>query len=166
MYPFGRREQVLTATWTASRGVEVTYSDLPDPWLSALDRLSHDLLVRQYGGCIEHIDWVAEYDPEGGAGWLMSSVTIAGRRPGRLGCSGSGAPVDADEEIILVSMADLVQNEVADVCTAWLWGDEGGFMSSGLIGEVAMWKDRKGSTTRIGDLVRLRPRWPLTRRTW
>lgn len=144
---------MLTATWTASRGVEVNYSDLPDPWLSALDRLSRDLRVRQYGGGIEHIDWAAEYDPEGGAVWLMSSVTIAGRRPGGLGCSGSGAPVDADEEIVLVSVADLVQNQVADVGTAWPWGDEGGFMNSGLIGEIAVWKDRKGSTTRIGDLI-------------
>lgn len=50
--------------------------DLPDPWLRAIHRLSRDLHVRQYSGLIEHIDWVAEYDPDGGAVWLASAVTI------------------------------------------------------------------------------------------
>ena len=62
---FPNREQVLTGTWTPSSGVEITDADLPDPWLRAIHRLSRDLHVRQYSGLIEHIDWVAEYDPDG-----------------------------------------------------------------------------------------------------
>ncbi|WP_143069523.1 hypothetical protein [Rhodococcus maanshanensis] len=123
MVPFDHREQVLTATWTPQDGVRVTFSDLPDPWLISLDRLGRDLKVRQYGGDVERIDWVAEYDPEGGWVWLLSSVTIAGHRPSGLGVSGMGASVDDDEEKVLMSMADLVQNEVAESGTAWPWGD-------------------------------------------
>ncbi|SNT40191.1 hypothetical protein SAMN05421642_11747 [Rhodococcoides kyotonense] len=144
---------MLTATWNPSRGVEVTHADLPDPWLRALDRLSHDLHVRQYGGDIEHIDWVAEYDPDGGAVWLRSSVTIVGQRAGGLGGNGMGASMDAHEDVALCSMADLVQTEVAEVGTAWPWGDAGGFMSPALVDEAAVWVDKGGNTIRIGDLA-------------
>ncbi|KZF05454.1 MAG: hypothetical protein WBD41_30805 [Rhodococcus sp. (in: high G+C Gram-positive bacteria)] len=150
MHPF--REQVLTAIWTPL-GVEVTQCDLPDPWLRGLDQLSHDLRARRYGDDIEHIDWVAEYDPDGGAVWLTSSITIAGEKPGGFRGNGMGATVDADEETALVSMADLVQTEIAEVGTAWPWGDTGGFMHPTLADNVAVWTDRTGNTTRIGDLV-------------
>lgn len=144
---------MLTATWTPPRGVEITHADLPDPWLRALDRLSHDLHVRQYGGDIEHIGWVAEYDPDGGAVWLRSSVTIVDQRAGGFGGNGMGAPIDADEEVASMSMADLVQTEVAEVGTAWPWGNAGGFMSPTLDNEVAVWRNRNGRPTRIGDLA-------------
>ncbi|WP_155290263.1 hypothetical protein [Rhodococcoides fascians] len=85
--------------------------------------------MRQYSGLIEHIDWVAEYDPDGGAVWLASAVTITGRRANGLNGNGTGANIDADEDAALWSMADLVQNAVAEAHTAWPWGDAGGFMS-------------------------------------
>lgn len=50
---------MLTATWTPLRGVDVLFSDLPDVWLIALDRLARDLHMRQYGARIEHIDGIA-----------------------------------------------------------------------------------------------------------
>lgn len=152
VHPFDRREQVLTATWTPQATV-VTHCDLPDPWLRGLDRLSHDLRVRQYGGEIKHIEWVAEYDPDGGAVWLTSSVTVAGQSPGGFGVNGMGASVDADVETALVSMADLVQTDIAEVGTAWPWGDPGGFMNCMLVDDAAVWRDRNGNTTRIGDLA-------------
>lgn len=46
--------------------------------------------------------------------WLLNSVTIAGHRPGGLGVSGMGASVVDDEDKVLMSTADLVQNEVAE----------------------------------------------------
>lgn len=144
---------MLTATWTPSRGVEITHADLPDPWLLAIDRLSDDLRVRHYGGDIEHIDWVAEYDLDGGAVWLGSAVTITGKRANGLNGNGTGAHIDADEDAALWSMADLVQNAIAEAGTAWPWGDVGGFMKPQLVDELAVWKDKNGSTTRIGDLT-------------
>ncbi|MBM7241619.1 hypothetical protein HQO12_06445 [Rhodococcus fascians] len=150
---FPHREQVLTGTWTPSSGVEITHADLPDPWLRAIHRLSRDLHVRQYSGLIEHIDWVAEYDPDGGAVWLASAVTITGRRANGLNGNGTGANIDADEDAALWSMADLVQNAVAEAHTAWPWGDAGGFMSPQLVDDVAVWRDRNGGITRMGDLT-------------
>ncbi|MBY6687465.1 hypothetical protein HQ305_19720 [Rhodococcus sp. BP-149] len=150
---FPDREQVLTATWTPTRGVEITHADLPDPWLRAIERLSHDLHVRQYGGDIEHIGWVAEYDPDGGAVWLCSAITIVGQRAAGFHGNGMGAYVDADEETALWSMADLVQNAIAEVRTAWPWADAGGFMSAVLDDGIASWRDRNGNTTRIGGLA-------------
>nr|WP_296769521.1 hypothetical protein [Rhodococcus sp. (in: high G+C Gram-positive bacteria)] len=145
------RERVLTATWTPQHRLVVTSSDLPEAWLRALARLAHDVGVRQYGDAIEHIDWVALYDTDGGAVWLASAVTIAGRRNGLSG-NGTGAAIDADEETALTSMADLVQTEVAEAHTAWPWGDAGGFLGPRLVDGVAVWMDRNGLTTRIGDL--------------
>jgi hypothetical protein len=145
-------EQVLTATWTPSGGAQITYADLPDPWLRALDRLSHDLRVRQYGGDIEHIDWVAEYDPHGGAVWLKSAVTIIDQRANGLHGNGMGAQIDTEEDAALWSMADLTQNAIAEAGTAWPWGNTGGFMNPALDRGVAVWKDRNGNPIRIGDL--------------
>lgn len=144
---------MLTATWTPLRGVDVLFSDLPDVWLIALDRLARDLHVRQYGARIEHIDWMAMYDADGGAVWLGSSVTVAGHGPRGGNGSGMGASVDADVETVLVSMADLVQTEVAEVRTAWPWGEAGGFMSPQLIDGIAMWVGRDDQLARIGDLA-------------
>ncbi|WP_206509772.1 hypothetical protein [Rhodococcus sp. KRD197] len=39
-----------------------------------IERLGHDLHVRQYGSTIENIDWVAMYDQDGGAVWLEVGV--------------------------------------------------------------------------------------------
>ncbi|CCQ13586.1 putative uncharacterized protein [Rhodococcus sp. AW25M09] len=153
MHPFfEHRERVLTGSWSPSDGVRVTSSTLPEPWLIALDRLGQDLHVRQYGSRIEHIDWAAMYDPDGGAVWLESAVTVEGCDPGGLGGNGYGAQVDADVDEALVSMADLVQLRVAESHTAWPWGDEGGFMGPHLVDGVAMWIDRTGGSTPIGTL--------------
>ena len=153
MHPFvEHRERVLTGCWTAQHGVQVTSSTLPVPWLAALDRRGHDLHVRQYGSRIERIDWAAMYDPDGGAVWLESAVTVEGRRPDGLGGNGYGAQVDANVDEALVSMADLVQLQVAKAHTAWPWGDDGGFMSPHLVDGVAVWIDRTGSSTPIGAL--------------
>lgn len=152
MYFFvDHRERVLTATWTPQHGLVVTSSDLPDVWLRALARLAHDVHVRQYGDAIEHIEWVALYDTDGGAVWLASAVTTAGKRNGLSG-NGTGAAIDADEETALVSMADLVQTEVAEAHTAWPWGDAGGFLGPHLVDGIAVWKGRNGRTIRIGSL--------------
>ncbi len=144
---------MLTGRWTPSRGVEITHADLPDPWLRAIDRLSQDLHVRQYCGSIEHIEWVAEYDLDGGAVWLASAVTIAGQRANGLNGNGTGAHIDADEDAALWSMANLVQNAIAEAGAAWPWGDTGGFMSPQLVDEIAVWRDRNGGATRMGDLA-------------
>ncbi|MDZ7910254.1 MAG: hypothetical protein U5O16_00150 [Rhodococcus sp. (in: high G+C Gram-positive bacteria)] len=130
----------------------MTHSDLPDTWLDALQRLAHDLGVRQYGGDVEFIDWVAEYESDSGMVWLFSAVTVAGGSRGRLACSGIGASVDDDMELALLSMADLVQNEVAEAGIAWPWGDDGGFMRPELNNGVAVWKDKHFHVTRIGNL--------------
>lgn len=142
----------MTANWRPRRGVQVTHSDLPDPWLDALDRLARDLRVRQYGGEVEYIDWVAEYESDSGMVWLYSAVTAVGGSRGRPACSGMCASVDDDADRALLSMADLVQNEVAEAGTAWPWGDDGGFMRPELVDGVAMWRDKNRRTTRIGDL--------------
>lgn len=60
----------MTASWRPRRGVQVTHADLPDAWLDALDRLVQDLRVRQYGGDVEYIDWVAEYETDSGMVWV------------------------------------------------------------------------------------------------
>ncbi|OZE85238.1 hypothetical protein CH305_04885 [Rhodococcus sp. 15-649-2-2] len=154
MHPFlEHRERVLTGSWTPLDGARVTSSTLPEPWLSALERLGHDLQVRQHGLRIEHIEWAAMYDPDGGAVWLESAVTVEGSDPGGLGGNGYGAQVDANVDEALVSMADLVQLQVAEEHTAWPWGDEGGFMSPSLLDGVAVWIDRTGSSTPIGTLA-------------
>ncbi|MGU3438457.1 hypothetical protein ACNHUS_36290 [Actinomycetes bacterium M1A6_2h] len=131
----------------------MTHSVLLDPWVAALPRLGHDLHVRRYGNAIQRIDWVAQFDPDVDSVFFLSSVTVAGGSPGGLGGSGMGAPFDADEDTALVSMADLVQNEVADLGTAWPWGDDGGFMTAQLVDGTAVWTDRNGRSTRIGDLT-------------
>jgi hypothetical protein len=144
-----RDEQVLKAIWTEQHGVDVVSLDLPTAWADALHRLGHDLHVRQYGGSIERIDWVAEYDA--GVVFLLSDVTAAGRGPGGLGIDGGGAQVDDAEEYILTRIADVVQDQVARAHVAWPWGDSGGFMTPHLVDGVAVWDD-KGHHTLIGTL--------------
>ncbi|MDV6305556.1 hypothetical protein R3P93_23565 [Rhodococcus cerastii] len=153
---YEHRERVLTGSWTPQHGVEVASSTLPAPWLIALDRLGHDLHVRHYGSRIVHIDFAAMHDPDGGAVWLESAVTVEGRKPDGLGGNGTGAYFDDDVESVLVSMADLVQLQVARAHTAWPWGDEGGVMAPQLVDGVAVWIDRTGRSTPIGDLVESR----------
>ena len=130
----------------------MVHSDLPEPWTSALSRLGRDLRVRQYGNDIEHVDWEIGCDPEIDGVLLLSAVTVAGVDPGQFGGSWVGTRVDSDEEFALWAMADSVQNVVADLGTAWPWGDDGGFMSARLVDGVPAWKDRNGGTTRMGDL--------------
>ena len=149
---FDHRERVLTGSWTPQNGVQVTSSNLPAPWLIALDRLGHDLHVSHYGSRIAHIEFAAMHDPDGGAVWLESAVTVEGRNPHGLGGNGTGAHIDDDVERVLVSMADLVQLRVAEAHTAWPWGDEGGFMAPHLVDGVAVWTDRSGRSTPIGNL--------------
>ncbi|KAF0966027.1 hypothetical protein MLGJGCBP_00835 [Rhodococcus sp. T7] len=146
-----RGEQVLTATWVAREGVRLVSSDLPDAWVNALGRVGRDLNVRQYGGVVEQVDWVAEYDPDSGCVLLLSDVTVLGRGPGGLGMSGYGAQVDDDEESVVVCIADLVQDQVARAHVAWPWGDTGGFMTPRLVDAVAVWSD-KSRHTMIGSL--------------
>ena len=145
-------KRLLSATWSPSPGVRVVHSDLPEPWTSALSRLGRDLRVRQYANTIEHVDWEIDYAPEIDGVFLLSVVTVVGVDPGEFGGSWIGTPVDSDEEFALWAMADSVQNVVADLGTAWPWGDDGGFMSARLIDGVAAWKDRNGGTTRMGNL--------------
>lgn len=149
---FEQLEDILTASWNPRDGLVVTFADLPDAWLVALDRLVRDVPVRQYGDSIEHIDLAVKCDPDGGIGWLYSAVSVAGKREHGLSVSGSGAHLDDDAEKVLVSMADLLQNEIADTGTAWPWGRTGGFMTVALIDGVACWKGRGGETVRVGDL--------------
>ncbi|QSE95179.1 hypothetical protein JWS13_44580 [Rhodococcus pseudokoreensis] len=146
-----RGEQVLTATWVAREGVRLVSSDLPDAWVNALGRVGRDLNVRQYGGVVERVDWVAEYDPDSGCVLLLSDVTVLGRGPGSLGMSGYGAQVNNDEESVVVCIADLVQDQVARAHVAWPWGDTGGFMTPRLVDAVAFWSDRSRYTM-IGSL--------------
>ncbi|MDI9896473.1 hypothetical protein QM797_17245 [Rhodococcus sp. IEGM 1381] len=126
---------------------------MPEPWTSALSRLGRDLRVRQYGNGIEHVDWEIDSDPEIDGVFLLSAVTVAGVNPGKFGGSWIGTRVDSDEEFALSAMADSVQDVVADLGTAWPWGDGGGFMSVRLVDGVAMWKDRNGCTMRMGELA-------------
>ncbi|MFE7417913.1 hypothetical protein [Rhodococcus sp. NPDC057529] len=142
---------MLTATWTAGQGVHLVSSDLPDAWVNALGRIGRDLNVRQYGGVIEQIDWVAEYEPDSGYVFLLSDVTVLGRGPSGLGMSGSGAQIDDEEESVVVCIADLVQDQVARAHVAWPWGDTGGFMTPRLVDAVAIWSD-KGRQRVIGSL--------------
>lgn len=147
----GDRDEVLTATWTEQQGVDLVTSDLPNAWSNALRRLGRDLHVRQYGGSIERIDWVAEYDAAGGYVFLLSGVTAAGRGPNGLGISGGGAQVDDTEECILTCIAYVVQDQVARAHIAWPWGNSGGFMTPSLADGTAVWDD-KGHQTSIGTL--------------
>jgi hypothetical protein len=143
-------ERVLTGTWTQQHSVQLASSDLPDTWTNALHRLGRDLHVRQYGGVIERIDWVADYDPDAGAVLLLSDVTVLGRGPDGLGMSGPTPRVDDPEEKILACIAELVQDQVARAHVAWPWGDTGGFMSPQLE-HIALWSD-KGHHIAIGTL--------------
>ncbi|GAA1463552.1 hypothetical protein [Williamsia maris] len=146
-----RNEQVLTATWTQERGVEVESSDLPDAWLSALGRIGRDLHLCQYGNSIERIDWVAEYEASSGGVLLYSRVTAKGRVPSGWGVSGAIARVVDDEETVAAVNAELVANEVADAGVAWPYREGDGFMSPRLINGVATWTD-KGQHHVIGSL--------------
>lgn len=125
---------------------------MPDTWTRALRRLGADLTMRQYSGSVTHVDWVVQYDPDGGSAWLTSDVTTAGN--GRSGASGngSGAGIDADEETILVSMADLASTAIAECGVAWPRADGGGFMRPLLIDGVATWRDKSGREVPIGNL--------------
>ncbi|MGB3673582.1 MAG: hypothetical protein WA988_03990, partial [Candidatus Nanopelagicales bacterium] len=94
------REQVLKATWTPSSGISDLTADLPDEWSAAVRRLGHDLHVRQYGGHIDHIELVGEYDEDFGAVMILANVTSNGGQPSGLGGSGSSS-LDSDQETII-----------------------------------------------------------------
>lgn len=154
-----RHEQVLTATWTPQRGVEVESSDLPDAWLFALARIGRDLRVCQYGNAIERIDLVAEYESSSGYVLLYSRVTVAGRVPAGWGVNGAAARVDDDEETVAALNAELVANEVADAGVAWPYRQGNGFMSPRLVNGVASWTDT-GQHHVIGSLPDRAPPTP------
>lgn len=151
-------EQVLAATWTPQRGVEVESSDLPDAWLGALERIGRDLHVCQYGGTIERIDWVARYASSSGYVPLYSRVTVTGRPPIG-GISGAMARIDDDEETVAALNAELVANEVADAGVAWPYRQGNGFMSPRLVNGVASWTDT-GQHHVIGSLPDRTPPTP------
>lgn len=143
-------EQVLAATWTPQRGVEVESSDLPDAWLAGVERIGRDLRVYQYGGTIERIDWVARYESSSGYVPLYSRVTATGRPPIG-GISGAMARIDDDEETVAALNAELVANEVADAGVAWPYREGEGFMQPVLVKGVASWTN-KGQHHVIGSL--------------
>lgn len=134
-----RDEQVLTATWTPRRGIEVESSDLPDAWLSALRRIGRDLHACQYGNTLERINWVAEYESSSGCVLLYSRVTATGRVPAGWGVSGAVARVFDDEETVAALNAELVANEVADAGVAWPYRQGEGFLMPRLVNGVAAW---------------------------
>jgi len=143
-------EQVLAATWTPQRGVEVESSDLPDAWLAASKRIGRDLHVCQYGNTIEQIDWTAEYQSSSGYVPLFSRVTATGRAPiGGIG--GAMARIDDDEETVAALNAELVANEVADAGVAWPYREGDGFMQPVLVNGVASWTNM-GQHHVIGSL--------------
>lgn len=142
-------ERVMEARWSPANGVVIAWHDLPDGWAAALDRVGRDLRIRQYGGVVERIDWVARYEAVHGYVYLYTDVTVEGRGPNGSGMSGSAALVDADDEAIALCVPDLVQDQVARARVAWPWGDRGGFMSPRNDGGAAVWFDR-GRTTPIG----------------
>ena len=153
-----RREQVLKAVWTPTTGISDLTADLPDDWLAAVRRLGHDLHVRQYGGHIDHIELIGEYDDDFGGVLILANVTSHGGQPSGLGgtCSPS---LDSDQETILSYVADSIQDSIGDAGVAWPWGDTGGFLRPRIEDTNAVWYDwRLGHTVaRIGDLTDLSP---------
>jgi len=150
---FDRREQILTAVWTPPTGIGDFIADLPDDWLAAVLRLGHDLHVRQYGGHLDHVEWVGEYDEDLGAVLILTNVTPRGRPPSGLGGHG-GASLDSDQDAIVSQVADSLQDSVGDAGIAWPWGDVGGILRPCIEDNIAVWYDgRQGhSVARIGDL--------------
>ncbi|WP_315773939.1 hypothetical protein [Rhodococcoides kroppenstedtii] len=143
----------LRAAWTSAGGTKVLASEMPIAWVRALERLGADLHVRQYAGRVTHVEWVVQYDPDGGFAWLNSAVTTeAMGRAGFFG-SGSGAHMHADEETIFISMADLVSTAVAECGVAWPHADGGGFLTPRSLSGVATWSDRSGPDVPIGTLA-------------
>ncbi|WP_082895579.1 hypothetical protein [Rhodococcoides corynebacterioides] len=150
---FPNLEPRLRAAWTSSGGIGIFASEMPTAWVRALGRLGADLHVRQYAGRVTHVEWVVQYDPDGGFAWLNSAVTSeAMGRAGFFG-SGSGAQVHADEETILLSMADLVSTALAECGVAWPHADGGGFLTPRSLSGVATWSDRSGLDVSIGTLA-------------
>lgn len=69
-----------------------------------------------------------------------------------MGHSGFGAPVYGDEEIVLVSCADLVQDRIARAGIVWPRGRAGGFLSPTFNDGVASWVGHDGERAAIGSL--------------
>jgi hypothetical protein len=153
-----RRERVLKAVWTPATGISDLTADLPDDWFAAVRRLGHDLHVRQYGGQIDHIELVGEYDEDFGGVTILANVTSNGGQPS--GLSGTGSPsLDSDQETIISYVVDSIQDSIGDAGIAWPWGDSGGFLRPRIEDIQAIWYDgRLGHTVaRIGDLTDLSP---------
>ncbi|WP_157108444.1 hypothetical protein [Aldersonia kunmingensis] len=150
---FDRREQVLTAVWTPARGITDLTADLPDDWLAAVHRLGHDLHVRQYGGHLDHVHWVGEYDEVFGTVLILTNVTPRDRAPNGLG-GHTGASLDSDQDTIVSNIADSVQDSVGDAGIAWPWGDVGSILRPCIEDNIAVWYDgRQGrAVAPIGDL--------------
>lgn len=150
-------EARLTGSWTPDAGVTIRSSDLPPRWDRALDRLGRDLGGRHFAGSIDRIEFeVGHYalrdDDECDYHWLSSSVTPYGDEPHGMGHSGSGVLADADEEAIVVSCADLVQDQIARAGIVWPRGRAGGFLGAVLVDGIATWSGIEGETSPIGAL--------------
>ncbi len=149
---FDTHDTVLTASWTPGDGIVVTSSELPEPWHRALGRLGRDLRVRHFNGAIAHIGFEAAHDRAMDSVWLTSNVTPLGGVPAGLGHSGGGAPVYGDEETIVVSCADLDQDQIPRTGIMWPRGHAGGFLSASVLDGIASWIGRDGEREVIGSL--------------
>lgn len=150
------RETVMTARWAPASGFTVDTCDLPDEWPTALAKVVLDIPHRQFGGEVTGVGLWVDYDADSGFAWLGSTVTTAAGIWDSAGISGSGARIDDEVCAVLVSMADLLQNEVADSAIAWPWGDDGGMLEPTLVQGAALWVDRRTrQSVPIGELVRL-----------
>lgn len=152
---FDDNDVVLTATWTPGGGIEIMSSDLPETWHRSLERVGHDLLVRHFNGTIAHIRFEAMHDRWSDGVWMSTNITPAGSVPNGLAHSGGGAPVYGDEDVITVSCADLVQDQIARIGIMWPQARAGGFLTPAVIDGVATWTCRDAEHERIGSLSAL-----------
>lgn len=149
---FDDDDTVMTADWTPTAGIKVVASELPEPWHRALARIGRDLLVRQFNGSIAHIGFEAVHDREMDYVWLSSNVTPLDGQPAGLGHSGGGAPVYGDEEVIAVSCADLIQDQIARSGIMWPRGRAGGFLTATILDGTASWTGPEGEQAAVGSL--------------
>lgn len=137
-------ETLLDGTWTSETGTVVTSSVLPMTWTSALERIGHDLRVRNFNGSITHVAFEADHyrlrdDDEDDFIYLFSNVTPEGGVPHGMAHSGECVLGDADEEAIAVNCASLIQDQVARTGILWPRGRTGDYMGANLVDGVAVW---------------------------
>ncbi|WP_156378034.1 hypothetical protein [Williamsia sp. Leaf354] len=149
---FDDDEVVMSATWSEADGVVITSSELPETWHRAINRLCRDLNVQSFNGTVGYIAFEAMHDRHNDFVWLSSDITPFGGAPAGAGHSGGGALVYDDEEAIVVSCADLVQDQIARAGIQWPRGHSSGFLRAELVGHTACWVGRDGARTAIGTL--------------